>query len=101
MVFFNLLHYFCIFADMEEKKKQERSVIHLEFQGEHYYYGNLKAMFDAWGEALGVSYNYLRNYGVAPGRPYKGKQCIIRKGTIITSPHSVSADTESDNRQAV
>ena len=96
MVFFNLLHYFRIFVAMEEKKKQERSVIHLEFQGEHYYYGNLRAMFDAWGGALGISYNYLRNYGLAPGKPYKGKQCIVRKGTIITSPHAATLVKEHD-----
>lgn len=87
MVFFNLLHYFSIFVGMKENK-QERAVIHLELAGEHYYYGNLKAMCDTWGDELGVSYNYLRNYGLSPERPYRGKKCIVRKGIIVTSPRN-------------
>ena len=43
---------------MEEKKKQERAVVHLEVDGKHYYYGNLKALCDHWGkDAIGVSYS--------------------------------------------
>ena len=72
---------------MEQDKKQERTVVHLEMDGHHYYYGNLKALCDNWDkETLGVAYNYLRNYGIEPNKPYVGKKCIIRKGIIITSP---------------
>jgi hypothetical protein len=28
--------------------KQERMVVHLEIGGQHYYYGNLKALCDHW-----------------------------------------------------
>lgn len=67
-------------------KTQERTVIHLELDGRHYYYGNLKALTDAWDkDTLGVSYNYLRNYGLADNKPYTGKRCIIRKGVLVTS----------------
>lgn len=71
------------------ESKQERSVIHLELNGEHYYYGNLKALCDNWNkDDLGVAYNYLKNYGIDNERPYIGKKCIIRKGIIITSPRN-------------
>ena len=66
--------------------KQERSIIHLEIDGKHYYYGNLKALCDHWNkDDIGVSYNYLKNVGIGEGTPYIGKKCIIRKGTIITT----------------
>lgn len=35
---------------MEAKKKQERAIVHLEKEGQHYYYGNLKALCDHWGK---------------------------------------------------
>ena len=52
-------------------KKQERTVIHLELEGRHYY-------------------GYLRNYGLSADHPYIGKKCVIRKGVIVTSPRSTS-----------
>lgn len=68
--------------------KQERMVIHLEMSGKHFYYGNLKALCDSWAkDELGVSYNYLKNYGIDEENPYIGKKCIIRKGAIVTSTH--------------
>lgn len=74
---------------MTSKSKQERSVIHLEINGEHYYYGNLKALCDNWNkDDLDVAYNYLKNYGISNERPYIGKKCIIRKGIITTSPRN-------------
>ena len=40
---------------MEEKKKQERAIVHLEVEGKHYYYGNLKALCDHWSkDKIGV-----------------------------------------------
>lgn len=38
---------------------------------------------------IGVSYNYLKNYGLSESHPYNGKKCIIRKGTLITSPQKM------------
>ena len=73
---------------MLKNGRQERAVIHLEMNGKHYYYGNLKALCDSWGkDDIGVAYNYLRNYGITEGKEYVGKKCIIRKGTIVTSTH--------------
>lgn len=70
--------------------KQERTVIHLEIAGRHYYYGNLKALCTYHDkDDIGVGYGYLRNYGVDADHPYIGKKCIIRKGVIVTSPRMV------------
>lgn len=72
------------------KQKQERTIIHLELQGKHFYYGNIKALCESHSkEEIGVGYGYLRNYGLAPDHPYIGKKCIIRKGVIVTSPRMV------------
>ena len=76
---------------METKDKQERSVVHLEINDEHYYYGNLKALTDNWDkDKIGVSYNYLKNYGLSLDKPYIGKKCTIRKGIIVTSHKNIN-----------
>lgn len=31
-----------------DTNKQTRTVVHLELNGKHYYYGNLKALCDSW-----------------------------------------------------
>lgn len=80
------MQYLCIMG-----KKQERTVIHLELEGRHYYYGNIKALCDSHSkDEIGIGYGYLRNYGLSTDHPYTGKKCIIRKGTIVTSPRSTS-----------
>ena len=72
---------------MADSKKQERAIVHLEIDGGHYYYGNLKALTDHWPkETLGVSYTYLKNLNIDESKPYKNDKCIIRRGIIITSP---------------
>lgn len=72
---------------MEPKGKQERAIVHLEKDGRHYYYGNLKALTDHWSKvAIGVSYTYLKNLNISEDKPYKNGICIIRRGVIITSP---------------
>ena len=61
-------------------------VVHLEIDGQHYYYGNLKALCDHWDkDALGVGYAYLRNFGISEKKPFCNQQCIIRKGLLIAS----------------
>lgn len=75
---------------MGKTTKQERTIIHLEIDGKHYYYGNLKALCDSWEkDDLGVAYNYLKNYGIDNEHPYIGRRCTIRKGFIITSPRKL------------
>ena len=71
---------------MEEKKQQERAIVHLEKDGHHYYYGNLKALTDHWDkDAIGVSYTYLKNLKIPEGKPYRNEKCIIHRGIIVTS----------------
>lgn len=72
---------------MVTKKKQERAIVHLEKDGKHYYYGNLKALTDHWDKgAIGVSYTYLKNLNISEDKPYRNDICTIRRGVIITSP---------------
>lgn len=71
---------------MEPKGKQERAIVHLEKDGQHYYYGNLKALTDHWSkDAIGVSYTYLKNLNISGDNPYRNDKCVIRRGIIVTS----------------
>ena len=68
---------------MEEKK--ERTVIHLEFKGEHHYFGSVANLFEFFtAEELGISYGALRNYGLSAEKPYVNKKCTIRKGKLLS-----------------
>lgn len=67
--------------------KQERSVVHLELNGEHYYFGSVKALCDNFSkEQIGISYKSLANYGITAVKPYRNKYCTVRKGVLITAP---------------
>lgn len=71
---------------MGDKKKQVRAIVHLEKDGQHYYYGNLKAMTDHWDRAtIGVSYAILKNFKINEDNPYRNEKCTIRRGWIVTS----------------
>ena len=71
---------------MGEKARQERAIVHLEKDGQHYYYGNLKALTDHWDkDAIGVSYTYLKNLKISEDKPYRNDCCCIRRGIIISS----------------
>lgn len=75
---------------MDEKKKQERAVVHLEKDGQHYYYGNLKALTDHWDKnSIGVSYTYLKNLNISGDKPFVNDKCVIRRGILITSQRIV------------
>ena len=65
---------------MEPKKKQERAIVHLEKDGHHYYYGNLKALTDHWPkDAIGVIYSYLKNLYISEDKPFKNDKSINRR----------------------
>lgn len=65
--------------------KQERTVIHLELDGLHYYFGSIKAMTVQFPkEKIGIEYGSLRNYGLSETKPYQNAKCIIRKGILKT-----------------
>lgn len=71
---------------MDNKTKQVRAIVHLEKDGKHYYYGNLKALTDNWNkDDIGVSYTYLKNLNIDENKPYSNERCTIRRGVIITS----------------
>ncbi len=75
---------------MDCKTKQLRAIVHLEKDGQHYYYGNLKALTDNWGkDEIGVSYSYLKNLNINENKPYINEKCVIRRGVIITSAKTV------------
>lgn len=68
-----------------EKGKQIRMVCHLEYNGEHYYFGNLKVLSDNFGkEQLGVGYKSLANH-FTKHNEFSNKNCIIRKGKLVTT----------------
>lgn len=61
---------------------QERKVIHLELNGEHYYYGSIASLFDEFtAEALGFSLSKVKNNLCNAGM-MQNKNCIIRQGVL-------------------
>ena len=65
--------------------ENERTVIHLEINGQHHYYGSVANMYEFFtSEELGISYPSLRNYGLSAEHPYMNKKCVIRKGTLLS-----------------
>lgn len=71
---------------MEDKKKQERKVVHLEIGGRHLYYGSISRLFDDFTEdELGISYYKTKNNLSKMGTITTDK-CVIRQGYIITKP---------------
>lgn len=67
----------------KDKKEKERTVIHLEINGEHHYFGSIAAIFDYFTvKELGVVYGTIRNYGLSSEHPYINKKCVIRKGVL-------------------
>lgn len=66
-------------------KKQIRTVIHLEINNQHEYYGSLANMYE-YHDALelGITYGSLRNFSLAIDNPYINYKCIIRKGILLS-----------------
>lgn len=68
--------------------KKQRKVIHLEINGEHHYFGSLKALCDNFGpELLGMSYPAVRNLGIRPDKEYTHPRLgyTIREGLLISA----------------
>ena len=84
--YFWYCHIICMI--MSRKTKQKRVIVHLEINGEHHYFGNLKALTDEWGkDTIGVSYNYLKSLHITSDRPFQNNKCTIRKGIVLSSPN--------------
>lgn len=61
--------------------KQERTVIHVEYNEQHYYFGSLSAIYTKFSSKdLGIALGTLRNYGLKEEKPYQNSLCTIRKG---------------------
>lgn len=90
VTFFENLSLLSIFVEIRKLKmaqKQERTVIHLEKDGKHYYFGSLSGIYEVFDkEDIGITYGSLRNYGLSEDKPYQNKSCVIRKGILITTP---------------
>lgn len=70
-----------------QNQKQERTVIHVQLDDEHHYFGSLAAIYEKFTkEEIGISYGSLRNYGLTEEKPYFNKCVIIRKGILQTIP---------------
>lgn len=70
---------------MCEQDKKERTVIHLEINDKHYYFGSIANIYEYFSnEDIGIGYGALRNYGLSHENPYKNKKCIIRKGVLLS-----------------
>ncbi len=66
-------------------EKVERTVIHLEINGEHHYFGSIANMYEYFTPLqIGISYGALRNYGLSSEKPYMNSKCTIRKGQLLS-----------------
>lgn len=64
--------------------KKERTVIHLEIDNRHYYFGSMSGLYEHFSsEILGIAYSTLRKYGLSENKPFVNDKCIIRKGKLI------------------
>lgn len=69
----------------------ERTILHLELDGKHEYFGSPSSMYDMHSkEELGISQAALNNYfsklSDCDEPIYKNKKCIIRKGSLYVKP---------------
>ena len=89
MHLFGICNILTTFAQNSSKMEKERTVIHLEINGEHHYYGSVANMYEFYtSEELGITYASLRNYGLTSEHPYQNKKCIIRKGVLLSKSGS-------------
>ena len=85
MHLFGICNILTTFAQNSSKMEKERTVIHLEINGEHHYYGSVANIYEFYtSEELGITYASLRNYGLTSEHPYQNKKCIIRKGVLLS-----------------
>ena len=72
---------------MEKENKQERTVIHVEIDGKHHYFGSIANIYEYFDtDIIGISYGSLRNYGLSADKSYQNNKCIIRKGILLAKP---------------
>lgn len=69
----------------------ERTIVHLEIDGRHEYFGSPSSLFDKYTrEEIGIGQAALNNYfsklDENEEAVYKNKKCTIRKGTLYVKP---------------
>ena len=79
----------------------ERTVLHLEIDGRHEYFGSPSSLFNKHTrEEIGISQaalnNYFSNLGDCEEIIYKNKKCTIRKGTLYVKPTTRGRKKQSD-----
>ena len=85
MHLFGICNILATFARKLKIMEKERTVIHLEINGEHHYFGSIANMYEYYtSEQLGLTYASLRNFGLSNEHPYQNKKCIIRKGVLLS-----------------
>lgn len=65
--------------------KQIANIIHVEFlsSGEHEYYGGIAAIYENYKvEDIGCNAHSLYQYNIEPGKPFRNRKVIIRKGIL-------------------
>ena len=68
--------------------KDQRTILHLEMNGLHEYFGSPSSLFDKYtSDELGITQAGLNNYFSKEAKQdnhliYTNKQCIIRKGKL-------------------
>ena len=76
-------------------EKKERTVVHVEKSGKHYYFGSLAAIYEVFDKQdIGISYGSLRNYGLSSDKPYQNNKVVIRKGILLTIPKKGMPEAE-------
>lgn len=79
-----------IFLDLQTNPQYinmaDRKVIHLQIDGEDYYFGSVSAIYSVFSkEQLGIGYGSLRNYGVSVNHPYYNGKVSIKEGRLISA----------------
>ena len=69
----------------------ERTIVHLEIDGRHEYFGSPSSLFDKYTrEESGIGQAALNNYfsklDENEEAVYKNKKCTIRKGALYVKP---------------
>ncbi len=73
-------------------EENSRTIIHIEINGMHEYYGSPSSLYDRHtAEELGISKASLNNFfsklsDNQPTKEYSNKKCIIRKAKLYVKP---------------
>ena len=78
--------YFSTFATIKRQVMADRKIIHLQKEGQDYYFGSVSAIFTIFTkDDIGISYGSLRNYAISPDKPYINKLVTIKEGSLISA----------------